>query len=246
MIVEDDPSIRNTLTRFLDKEGYDVLEVENGDQAIELIGTGENPLVVDVVITDIDKPKGMEAIQFLRKEYPRVSVVALTGPEEVTEPLREKTKVVILGAGKGGSAFLNLLSHLPEIDIVGIADRMPSAPGLGLARNLGIPVWDNITDLLSREGINLIVDVTGNPDMPQIIESHKPHKAEILGGEASKLLWNVIQYESQMQSQALQTEKLSTLVKAGMIFDYLVRPLKDESMHGTIVKAMDHREIAKL
>lgn len=246
MVVEDDPSVRNGVCQLLEKGGYDVIEVEDGEQAIETIGTGENPLVVDVVITDIDKPKGMEAINFLRKEYPRVSVVALTGLEDTTQPSREKTRVVILGAGNGGSAFLDLLSHLPEVEIVGIADRLASAPGLALARKLGVPVWNNITDLISQPDVNLIVDVTGNPEMPGIIERSKGSQAEILGGSASKLLWNVVQYESQMQSHVLQTEKMSNLMKAGTIFDYLVKPVKEDSINATIVKAMDHREIAKL
>ncbi len=246
MVVEDDPTIRNGVCQLLEKAGYDVIEVEDGEKAIETIGAGENPLMVDVVITDIDKPSGMQAINFLKKEYPRVSVVALTGLEENLKTAFEKTKVVILGAGKGGSAFLDLLSHLPEIEIVGIADNVSTAPGLLRARQLGVPVWDKITDLIAQDGVNLIVDVTGNPEMAQVIEKQKSANAEILSGEASKLLWNVARYESQMQSHVLQTEKMSTLMKAGMIFDYLVKPVKEDSMNATIMQAMDHREIAKL
>ena len=246
MVVEDDPSIRSEVSQLLGKAGYDVLEVEDGEKAIETIGAGENPLIVDVVITDIDKPKSMEAINFLRKEYPRVSVIALTGLKEHAQLPQAKTKVVILGGGKGGTAFLGLLSHLPEVEIVGIADKDSSAPGLSRARQLGIPIWDNITDLISQEGVNLIVDVTGNPEMLKLIRMHKSDTAEILGGAASKLLWNVVQYESQMQSHVLQTEKMSNLMKAGMIFDYLVKPVKEDTINNLIVQAMDHREIAKL
>ena len=246
MVVENDPSIRNQVTQFLEKGGYDVIEVEDGEKAIQTIGSGENPLVVDVVITDIDKPKGMDAIKFLKKEYPRVSVIALTGLEELRLPLQEKMKVVILGAGKGGTAFLDLLSHLPEIEIVGIADNDPSAPGLVRARQLGVKIWENIPDLIGQLGVNLIVDVTGNSEVPALIEKNKGSKAEILSGAASKLLWNVVQYESQMQSHVLQTEKMSNLMKAGMIFDYLIKPVKADTMNSVIVQAMDHREIAKL
>ncbi|MDT7044277.1 response regulator [Candidatus Nitronereus thalassa] len=246
MVVEDDPNIRNHVSKLLEKKGYDVIEVENGTKAIETIGSGENPLVVDVVIADIDKPKGMEAINFLKKEYPRVSVIALTGLEEKLKTTQVETKVVILGAGKGGSAFLDLLNHLPEVEIVGIADKVASAPGLISARQLGVPVWDNIIELIAQEDVNLIVDVTGNPEMAQIIEKHKSDTAEILSGTASKLLWDVVRYESQMQSHVLQTEKMSNLMKAGMIFDYLIKPVKEDKINSVIIQAMDHREIAKL
>jgi len=246
MVVEDDPAVRSGVCHLLEKAGYGVIEVDDGEKAIETIGTGDNPLVVDVVITDIDQPSGMDAINFLKKQYPRVSVIALTGVEEKKPPTQEQTKVAILGAGKGGTAILDLLSHLPDVNIVGIADKVSSSPGLTRARQLGIPVWDNITNLISQDGVNLIVDVTGNPDMPQVIGEHKNDKAEILGGAASKLLWNVVQYESQMQNHVLQTEKVSNLMKAGLIFDYLVKPVKEDTINTMIVQAMDHREIAKL
>ena len=136
MVVEEDPAIRNAVRQILEKAGYDVLEVEGGEKAIKTIGEGENPLVIDVIITDIDKAKGMEAITYFKKQHPRISVIALTGMEDPAQSSRDRTKIVILGAGKGGTAFLELLSHLPDVEIVGIADKYPSALGLIRAREL--------------------------------------------------------------------------------------------------------------
>ena len=245
MVVEEDPAIRNTVCQMLEKAGYDVIEVEGGEKAIETVGEGENPLVIDVIITDIDKAKGMEAITYFKKQHPRISVIALTGIEDPARSDREQTKIVILGAGKGGTAFLDLLSHLPDIEIVGIADKYPSAPGLTRARELGVPVWDDIASLIARDGVNLIVDVTGNPEMAQLIGKHKPEQVEVLGGVASKLLWNVAQYEARMQAQVSQTEKVSSLVQGGLIGNYLVKPVKETEFHAVVAKAMTQREIAK-
>ena len=65
----------------LTKAGYDVIEAEDGAKAIEAINTGENRLMLDVIICDIRMPKinGMEAIAYFRKEYPRVPLIVLTG-----------------------------------------------------------------------------------------------------------------------------------------------------------------------
>ena len=224
MVVEDDPGVRNAIIKMLEKAEYDFLEVDSVDKAIDTIGTGENPLIVDVIITDINRDKGMEAITYFKKQHPRVSVIALTGMEELGRGTLEKIRIAILGGGRGGTAFLELLSHLPDIEIVGIADKDPSAPGLTRARELGVLVWNDILSLIAEERVNLIVDVTGNPDMVQVVKTHKSAKAEVLGGEASKLLWNVAQYEAQMQNQLVQTEKVSNLVKAEMIVNYLVKP----------------------
>ena len=246
MVVEEDPTIRNSVCQMLEKSGYDVLEVEDGEKAMEMIGEGENPLVVDTIITDIDKAHGMEAITYFKRQHPRVSLIALTGLEDPTQISPEQTKIVILGAGKGGTAFLDLLSHLPDVEIVGIADKAPSAPGLTRASQLGIPVWDDIVSLIASDGVNLIVDVTGNPEMARLIGEHKSEQAEVLGGVASKLLWNVAQYEAQMQNQVFQTEKVSNMVKAGMIVNYLVKPVEENSFIAAVAQAMEQREIARL
>jgi signal transduction histidine kinase len=121
----------------------------------------------------------------------------------------DPTKVAILGAGRGGRALLDLLHHIPSIEIVGIADRDPAAPGLQRARELQIPVTANVPDLISNHGVSLILDVTSDPEMGTYLHAHKPPTADILGGSASRLLWKLIQHESKLEAELLQSEKLA-------------------------------------
>jgi two-component system, chemotaxis family, chemotaxis protein CheY len=81
LIADDEPVIRKGVRLSLEKAGYEVLEAENGEKAIEAINYGENPLLLDVVICDIRMPKmnGIEAIAYLRANYRRVPVIVLTG-----------------------------------------------------------------------------------------------------------------------------------------------------------------------
>ncbi len=119
------------------------------------------------------------------------------------------TKVAILGAGRGGSALLDLLHQIPSIDIVGIMDRDLRAPGILRAKDLGIPVVDEADVLVSRDGINLIMDVTGDPSMARFIQTHKQPEAEVLSGSASRVLWELAQYEANLQAELLHAEKLA-------------------------------------
>ena len=84
LVIDDEPSVRTVVRMTLEKAGYDVLEAEDGEQAIEAINTGENRLVLDAVICDIRMPKinGIEAIDYFQKEYPHVPLVILTGYPE--------------------------------------------------------------------------------------------------------------------------------------------------------------------
>jgi len=121
----------------------------------------------------------------------------------------DHTKVVILGAGRGGRALLDLLHQIPSIEIVGIADRDPAAPGLQRARELRIPVTTNVPNLIGNHGVSLILDVTGDPEMEKYLHAHKPPTADILSGSASRLLWKLIQHESKLEAELLQSEKLA-------------------------------------
>ena len=123
--------------------------------------------------------------------------------------ISDHTKVAILGAGRDGLALLDLLHHIPSIEIVGITDRNPAAPGLQRARELQIPVIINVPDLIGNHGVNLIWDATGDPEMEASLHAHKLPGANILSGSASRLLWKLIQHESKLEAELLQSEKLA-------------------------------------
>jgi two-component system chemotaxis response regulator CheY len=80
LVVDDEPDVRTVVRLTLEKAGYDVLEAEDGEKAIEAINAGENRLVLDVVICDIRMPKinGVEAIAYFQREYPHVPLLVLT------------------------------------------------------------------------------------------------------------------------------------------------------------------------
>jgi len=94
LIVDDEPDIRKVVRMTLEKAGYEVLDAEDGEKAIEVINTGENRMMLDVMVCDIRMPKinGIEAIAYFQKEYPRVPLIVLTGfpdTEMATSLLRQ-------------------------------------------------------------------------------------------------------------------------------------------------------------
>jgi two-component system, NtrC family, sensor kinase len=119
------------------------------------------------------------------------------------------TKVAILGAGRGGTALLDLLHQIPSIKIVGIMDRDPSAPGIQRAQDLRIPVSYRPDELVSNHGVNLIMDVTGDPAIEQFIHAHKQPTTDVLSGSASRVLWELVRHEANLQAELFQAEKLA-------------------------------------
>ncbi len=245
MVVEGESGLRDQMRLTLETEGYDVLEAETADKAIEIINEGENPLLLDVVITDIDKSMGGEAVNYFKRQYPHVPLIVLTGFLEQQKGGEPQTKIALLGAGKGGTAFLDVFSHLPSVQVVGIYDKIPGAPGLKRARELNVPIVDDPARLIGREDLDLIVDVTGDPSMKQVVAEQKNPKAEVLGGGASKLLWTLIQHEKDMQAHFFIFFIVFVMIYYVIIF-FLFKPFAKDRLIRAVASAMEQREIHKL
>ncbi|TAJ25599.1 MAG: response regulator [Nitrospirae bacterium] len=85
LVVDDEAQVRKPISLSLTKAGYEVVEAEDGEQAIRTLNAGDNPLMVDTILCDIRMPKinGTEAITYFRRQYPTVPVVVLTGYPDV-------------------------------------------------------------------------------------------------------------------------------------------------------------------
>ncbi|MFZ5876067.1 MAG: ATP-binding protein [Nitrospirota bacterium] len=127
----------------------------------------------------------------------------------VTE--RDPITVALLGAGRGGSALLELFARTPGVSVSAVADKDPRAPGLRRARELKIPTTESAADLLARDEAELIVDVTGDPGVGRWLADHHSPGTDVLGGTGAKLLWNLVRYEAETQAQLGQAEKLATI-----------------------------------
>ncbi len=81
LVVDDDADLLKSIRLVLTKAGYDVVEAENGEKAVEVIRSGDNPLLVSAIICDLSMPKvgGMEAIAFFRSQFPGFPLLVLTG-----------------------------------------------------------------------------------------------------------------------------------------------------------------------
>ncbi len=121
----------------------------------------------------------------------------------------QTTNVAILGGGNGGVALLDLLGHLP--DVTGMADKNPSAPGIRLAREQGLRITSDVADLIERDSIDLLVDVTVDPSVEPLIQSRKPPGAEVLSGAAARLLSNLVQHQTQIHMHLFSAEKLASI-----------------------------------
>jgi CheY-like chemotaxis protein len=77
LVIDDDSQVRTLLRYILEREGYHVVEARDGRQGLQYC----RQLPIDVVITDIfmDQQEGLGTILALRREFPHIKVIAITG-----------------------------------------------------------------------------------------------------------------------------------------------------------------------
>jgi len=77
MLVDDEERFLSTTKKLLAKKGYDVLTATNGLEALEILASQ----TVHVVILDVKMPgmDGMETLQEIKRRFPLVEVIMLTG-----------------------------------------------------------------------------------------------------------------------------------------------------------------------
>ena len=245
LLVEDDPGICEEMRTTLETAGFDVLEADTEDRAVDVAKEGENPLLLDVVITDIDKKLGVGSLNYFKSQFPHIPLIALTGLIEHKGSDSLGIRIGIVGAGKGGRALLDVFLHLPDAQVVGITDKDPEATGLQFAKEFEIPVVPEPMSLIRNENVDLLIDVTGDSSMEALIAENKHDWVEVLGGAASKLLWLLIQRERDVQSQMLRSKKLAGLIRDG-VKDFVMKPIGKDRLVKVVSSAVEQHELSRL
>jgi CheY-like chemotaxis protein len=106
LLVDDEPAILETMSRALQRMGFDVLTAGNGEEA--LLQLREHPKV-GIVIMDLTMPKmdGREAFRAIRRLYPSLPVILSSGYSE-----QDSVQDLV---GKGVTAFIQKPYQLSEL-----------------------------------------------------------------------------------------------------------------------------------
>ena len=119
---------------------------------------------------------------------------------KVSSPRRKRkaakigaTNVAIIGAGRGGSALMEIFANDPLVQIVGVAEVHTQAPGVALAKRLRIPVTRDYRKLLAMERVDLVIDVSGDATVWEFLQDFHRMGVTIIGGASAKFMWELIE-----------------------------------------------------
>ena len=103
------------------------------------------------------------------------------------------TNVAIIGGGRGGTSLIEIFYNDPLVRIVGVADIDQNAPGVRLARKRKIPVTRDYRKLLRSRRVDLVIDVTGEKAVEEILQASRRPGVAIIGGPSAKFMWQLIE-----------------------------------------------------
>ena len=77
LVVDDDESLRRLLQLTLPRDGFEVVEASDGQEALDVVRDGHVP---DLVLLDWKMPgrSGAEVLEELKERHPHVRVIVLT------------------------------------------------------------------------------------------------------------------------------------------------------------------------
>lgn len=106
LLVDDDPHIQTTNAAFLQKQGYEIYQAENGADALKIAATA----ALDAVVLDVDMPgtDGITVCQRLRK-VSQVPVIFLSAYARTDDRIR--------GLLAGGDDYLAKPYSLVELEL---------------------------------------------------------------------------------------------------------------------------------
>jgi transcriptional regulator with PAS, ATPase and Fis domain len=147
------------------------------------------------------------------------------------------TRIILIGAGRGGRALVELFHRYPHVEIVGVADKDEGAPGIVLAREFGLPVSANYRKFLKPDVADLIIDVTGDPDVGRDIYRLRPHGTEVVGGKTAHFISEFVQNKPQAQSLQDQYQLALRELEARAEGEFIIGSnLKMREISGLIAK----------
>ncbi len=81
LVVDDQAEVRDVFRSILTEAGYEVIDAEDGEKAMTVLASGDNPVKVVAIICDLYMPKiaGMEAITYFHSKFSSIPIIVVTG-----------------------------------------------------------------------------------------------------------------------------------------------------------------------
>ncbi len=163
LIVDDEPSLRETLADLLEDDGYEVATAASGEVAIEMCSAHR----YDVILMDVRMPgiDGVEAFRRIRRHQPDVRVIIMTAysTEELEQQALAEGALAFLPKPLEISQVTKLIGEVPARKILVVEEKdngVRAVSALLSARGYSVTMVSSPTeavDLAEQTGFEIIL-----------------------------------------------------------------------------------------
>lgn len=132
-------------------------------------------------------------------------------------------RVLVIGAGRGGTAMLELFSADSSIQIVGVVDSNSNAPALQIAAKLGVEHFTEVAMAIKTCQPCLAFNLTGDEAVSSYAEAQLGAE-NVVGGFQARFLWTLLTRLKQTNEQVTHLahhDALTSLPNRILFYDRL-------------------------
>ncbi|PKK91269.1 MAG: hypothetical protein CVV64_05725 [Candidatus Wallbacteria bacterium HGW-Wallbacteria-1] len=134
-------------------------------------------------------------------------------------------KIAIVGAGQACQTLLPVLCSIDSISVTGVSDINENAPGILLAKELGISIFTHMKDLMAT-GPDLIIELTGNRKVAEILAEMKSENQQVLTSGSALLMCKVIS-GNQLTSSRMVTSATDAIEQLVQNLDSMLKTFRN-------------------
>lgn len=118
----------------------------------------------------------------------------------------------IIGAGDGGASILETFLDMDDVEILGICDKNQNAAGIIKAKENNIAVYNDFNELLDIKKEKVILEVTGNQRLSELVKEAADKKTKIIDSKTSLILFKIVNSRQKMiEKMEVEADKLCDL-----------------------------------
>ncbi|HWP97824.1 MAG TPA: methyl-accepting chemotaxis protein [Syntrophomonadaceae bacterium] len=121
------------------------------------------------------------------------------------------TNIAIIGGGNGGTTILSAFHGIEEFKVVGLCDVNAEAPGMKFARELGVPAFQDLGELMRTPGLDVIIEATGSERVREQVLKLKPAATSLMDSHMANVMMTFVEgHERVLKSARSKKEAFRT------------------------------------
>lgn len=104
----------------------------------------------------------------------------------------EQFSIAVIGDGPRAANLVRMIAETENVTVAAVCARQPGAPAIRLGDELGMFTTRDVSEVFQVPGLDIVVDVSGDPGMHDTLLAQCPEEVEVMGVTGSSLILDLL------------------------------------------------------